>query len=102
MMILHPVYNGDDGKYVSNDSACSFWRKADILPVTSNADIKNNVGSATLTNIKNVISDDLCNELCSLMAQVKVNAHPSTETSILPAVFHSSLAVDPKRLPKDM
>ena len=46
-MILHPVYNGDDGKYVSNDSACSFWRKADILPVTSNADINNNVGSAT-------------------------------------------------------
>ena len=34
MMILQSVFNGDDGKYVSNDSACSFWRKADILPVT--------------------------------------------------------------------
>ena len=30
------------------------------------------------------------------MSQVKVKAHPSTDTSIVPAVFHSSFVVDPK------
>ena len=28
MMILHQVWNGYDGKYVSDESACYFWRNA--------------------------------------------------------------------------
>ena len=28
-MIHNQVWNGDDGNYVSDESACSFWSKAD-------------------------------------------------------------------------
>ena len=58
-MIIQQVWNGDDDKYVSYESSCSCWRKSDILPVTWNAEINNNVGSATLAHSKKVISDDL-------------------------------------------
>ena len=70
--------------------------------MTCNADINNNVCSATLAHSKTFISDDLCNDLCNLVAQVKVKAHPSTETFIVPAVFKISFVVDPKFSPKDM
>ena len=36
------------------------------------------------------------------MVQVKVKSHPSTDTSIVPAVFQSSFVVDPKFSPKNM
>ena len=39
MMMLQKVLNGDDVKYVSDESDCHLWRKADILPVTWNADM---------------------------------------------------------------
>ena len=64
--------------------------------MTCNYNINKNVGSAKLAHSKNFISDYLCNELCKLMAQVKVKAHPSTDTSIVPAVFQSSFVVYPK------
>ena len=36
------------------------------------------------------------------MSQVKVKAHTSTNTSIVPEVFYSSFVVDLKCSPKDM
>ena len=36
------------------------------------------------------------------MSQVKVKAHPSTDTYIVPSLFHSSFVVEPKCSPKDM
>ena len=51
-MMLQKFWNGYDGKYVSDESPCRFYRKADILPVTFNADINNNVGSAALEHCK--------------------------------------------------
>ena len=36
------------------------------------------------------------------MEQVKVKPHPSTDTSIVPAVFNSYFVVYPKCSPKDM
>ena len=36
------------------------------------------------------------------MVQVKLKENPSTETSIVPAVFHSSFVFDPKFSSKDM
>ena len=71
-MILQQFWNGDDGKYVSDESACRCCRKSDILPVTLNSDINNNVGSATLSHSKKVISGDPFNDLFNLMAQVTV------------------------------
>ena len=50
--MLQKFWNGDDGKYVSDEIVCCFWRKVDILPVKWNAYINNNVGSATLAHSK--------------------------------------------------
>ena len=36
------------------------------------------------------------------MTQVRVKSHPSTDTSIVPAVFHSYFLFDPKCSPKEM
>ena len=102
MMMLQQVLNGDDGKYVLDDSDFRCRRKVYILPVTWNSDINNNDVNATLAHSKKVISDDVCNELWNLMVQVKVKSHPSTDTSIVPAVFQSSFVVDPKCSPKNM
>ena len=74
IMMLQKVCNVDDGKYVSDYSAFNYWRKADILPVTWNYDINNNVGSTILAHSKKVISDDICNDLCNLMVDVAVKA----------------------------
>ena len=51
-MMLQQVWNGDDGNYVSDLSACHYWKKSYILPVTWNAGINKNVGSATLAHRK--------------------------------------------------
>ena len=40
MMMLQKFWNGNNGKYVSDEMACCCWRKADILPVTWNAEKK--------------------------------------------------------------
>ena len=52
MMMLLQVWNGDDGNYVSDESARRCRRKADILSVTWNSDINNNFGSVTLAHTK--------------------------------------------------
>ena len=62
-MMLQQVLNGDDGKYVLDDSDFRCRRKVYILPVTWNSDINNNDVNATLAHSKKVISDDVCNEL---------------------------------------
>ena len=95
IMMPQKVWILDDGKYVSDESACRFWRNPEILPVTWNVDTKNNVGIATLAHRKK-ISDDICNELFNQMVQVKVKSHPSTDTYIVSSVFHSSFVADPK------
>ena len=100
--MLQKIWNGDNGRYFSDESSCRCWRKSDILPVAWNADINNNVGSATLAHRKKVMSDDICNELCKLMSQVKAKAHPLNDTFIVTAVFHSSFVVDPTFSTKDM
>ena len=100
--MIHQVWNGDYGKYVSDESACCCWRKADILSVTWNYVIINNVGSEKLEHSKKCISDDICNDLCNLMAQVKVKTHPWNDTYIAPEVINSYFVVDPKCSTKDM
>ena len=62
-MMLQKVLKGDYGKYVSDESVYRCWRKADILHVTWNSDIHNNVVSETLAHSKFFISHDICNEL---------------------------------------
>ena len=74
--MLQQVWNGDGDNYVSYESACRCWRKADILLLTWNADINNSVGSTILAHSKNIISTDICNEFYNLMEKVKLKQHP--------------------------
>ena len=96
MMMIQQHWNEDDVNYVSYENHCCLQRKSDILPVTWNSDRNNYVGRAKLSHRKKVSSDDICNDLCTLMEQVKVKAHPSTDNYFVPAVFHSSFVVEPK------
>ena len=69
MEMLKTVWDGD--KYVSQESISRCWRKADILPVTWNADINNEVGSASMPEKDKVVSKELLDEMCSLMGKVE-------------------------------
>ena len=73
MEMLKRVWDGD--KYVSNESISRCWRKADIFPLTWNADINNDVGSGASMSVTDKTMDDtLLSNMCDLMAQVSVKA----------------------------
>ena len=105
MNILKEIWDGKSGKYVSGESIQRCWRKADILPPTWNADINSNVGSASLPKHAKVVSKEVCNELCKLMASIKLKATQhaiDTTEGAAGAIFQDS-SVGKKRLPrKDM
>lgn len=49
-----------------------FWRKSDILLITQNVDIKNDIGSASTSIIHEIIDDTQAEELCSLPCTLKL------------------------------
>ena len=92
--ILQPLWGGNN-KYTYSDSIARCWRNADILPVSWNADINNNIGSQLLSNNNKQISLVQCNKLCFLFEQiqVKVSADDSGDTVML-STFSNSLAYE--------
>ena len=78
MEMLAKIWEAKDGKYVSDESICRCWRKADILPVTWNADINNEVGSATIAMRDKTLSENDTDELCALLADVKLKAETNS------------------------
>eukprot|EP00957_Ditylum_brightwellii_P057174 4332124-Ditylum_brightwellii.AAC.1 len=73
-----------DSKYAKVDGIKRCWRKADILPASWNADINNDVGSASLPKGDKKISDKDCDILCSLMKSIQLKAsqgHLDTSSS---------------------
>ena len=96
MEMLVKVWEGKDGKYVSDESICRCWRKADILPVTWNADINNDVGSATIATRDKTLSENDTDELCALLANVKLKAGINTidTNSMVGRVFSDSFVSD--------
>ena len=89
MEMLAKIWEGKDGKYVSDESICRCWRKADILPVTWNADINNDVGSATISVRDKTLTENDTDELCALLADVKLKAENNSidTTSAVGKVF---------------
>ena len=74
MEILANIWN-KDRKYARSDGINRCWRKADILPVSWNTDIKNYVRSASLPVWDNNMSNKDCNNISRMLKimYVKVN-----------------------------
>ncbi len=91
MEMIAKIWDATDGRYVSEESIQCCWRKADILPATWVADINNTAGSASLTAKHKMISNELCDELCQLMTNVKIKVVECVDTSAIDGVFKDSL-----------
>ena len=96
MTMMKQIWNGEDGKYVSTESIRRCWRKADILPITWNIDINNEVGHASTPEWKKVVSNDTCNELCNLMNSIKLRANECSidTTTAVGNVFRDTFVTD--------
>ena len=94
--MMKQIWNGDNGKHVSTESVRRCWRKADILPITWNMDINNEVGHASTPEWKKVVSNDTCNELCNLMNNIKLRAKECSidTTTTVGNVFRDTFVTD--------
>ena len=93
--MLDEVWKAEDGRYVSDESVRRCWRKANVLPATWNADIINDVGSASLAQKDKQVSAEACDELCNLMEQVKLKADESgVDAAGKARVFEKSFVSD--------
>eukprot|EP00957_Ditylum_brightwellii_P019005 1430537-Ditylum_brightwellii.AAC.1 len=103
MEMLKKVWEGKDGKYVSDESVSRCWRKADMLPPTWNADINNNVGSASLPGKVKTLDKEDTFDLCQLMADVKLKANGVLlDTNHDATVFKDTFVSDPDCGPQDL
>ena len=85
MELLKSVWEGE--KYVSKESISRWWRKADILPVTWNSDINNNVVSESIPQMDKVTRDDIPSEMCELTSSVKFITEEYCVDTVDDAVF---------------
>jgi len=60
-----------DSKYAREDSIRRRWRKAGLLTAAEEADLENEIGSATVPLKDKVISREDCLALCNLFTQLK-------------------------------
>eukprot|EP00957_Ditylum_brightwellii_P113174 8630692-Ditylum_brightwellii.AAC.1 len=103
MEMLKEFWEGKDGQYVSDESVCRCWRKADILLPTWNADINNNVESASLPEKAKTLSKADTLELCQLMADVKLKANGVLlDVNRAATVFKNTFVSDPECGPQDL
>ena len=102
--MLNQVWEGRDGRYISTDSIRRCWRKLDILPVTWNQDINNEVRRASIPEKHRVVSKEVCNKLFQLMASIKFKENEcSIDTSTFSGnIFEDSFVTDGDFSCKDM
>ena len=67
MEILKKVWENEILNFVSNVAIQRCWRKADVLPITWNQDINNEVGSRSMSEKEKTVDRQACLELCNLM-----------------------------------
>ena len=58
MIVLKPIWEGDDGKYSRADGIKRCWRKAVILLVCWECDINNDVGGSYIPISKKALNKD--------------------------------------------
>jgi hypothetical protein len=79
MEILNKIWN-NNGKYATTDGIMCCWRKANILPISWEADINNEVGSSCLLeNEDKTISNEECQELCGLLKNLIVRSRETNQ-----------------------
>lgn len=72
MMLLLQVWTNEE-KYATEDAVKRCWRRADILPVSWNAEINNDVGSKTMPDKSKTISkEEYAEELCDILSKLRV------------------------------
>jgi hypothetical protein len=72
MEILQPIWTTDD-KYAKKESSQRCWRKAGLSTASKEADLENEIGRQTVPLKAKVISNDECDELCSLFCPLQTN-----------------------------
>ena len=104
MLILRKVWENASGMYVTKECIQRCWRKADILPISWNADINNEAGSATVPIRDKKISKEACEDLCSLFKNIRLRAEvealdTSTEEG---SVFRNSFVTEKEMEKEDL
>jgi hypothetical protein len=94
LQILHGIWSCDD-KYAKVDGIKRCWRKANILPISWNMQINNEVGSASVSDSDKRISDEDCDVLCNLMKKIQFKSANMIDTVNIPLSLCASFAVDP-------
>ena len=77
MRILKYIWEDDEGKYARVDEIKRCWRKANILPVSWECDINNDVGRSRVPISMKTLNKDDCDNICDLLEQLSVKAKES-------------------------
>ena len=78
MEILAGIWN-KDRKYVNTDGIKRYWRKANILPADWTTNINNKVGSASLPAKDKQVSQEYCNNICSMLKTMCLKMNKSND-----------------------
>ena len=94
--MLKTIWIAEYDRYVSEDNIRRFWKKADILSETWDADTNNEVCKCFSSwKGKTQVSAKLCDELCDLMKEVQLKAYYTGVDTIGSAkVFENSFVND--------
>ena len=100
MIMLKSVWDNS----VTKECIQRCWRKADILPISWNADINNEAGSATVPLWDKTISKEACEDLCYLLENIRFRAeiealNTSTEEG---SIFRNSFVTEKEMEKKDL
>ena len=74
MRTMKPILEDYEGKYSRVDGIKRCWKKANILPVSSECDINNDVGRSYVSISRKTLNKDDCDNICNLLEIFSVNA----------------------------
>ena len=71
MLIIKDIWSKSQ-KYATEEGICRCWRMAGILPLAMETEINKDLGHAGTPLVKKTLTQEACNELCSLLNAVKL------------------------------
>ena len=77
MKILKPIWEDDEDKYARVDGIKNFWQKANILPVSWECYINNDVGRSYVPINMKALNKDDCDNIYNLLETISVKAKDS-------------------------
>ena len=95
MKILLVIWS-NYGKYATEAGIKSCWIKAGVIPPAWNQDIKNYVGSNSISEKEKSISHNFCEFLCTLINNIQMKTTSTRlDTSTIAVCFGDSFIDDP-------